>query len=94
MAKNENRCWPGYEPVPGKPSHSQGSCKPEAESKLTPAGKKVRAARERQLDQWQKEHPGSPKRAAQHLAKPGTAKKAVKKRPVVKKRAAVKKQAA
>lgn len=90
MAKNQNRCWPGYKPVPGKPAHSQGSCRPEAESKLTPAGKKIRAARKRQMDQRQKEPPGSTKKAAQHLAKPGTAKKTVKKRPA-KKRAPAKK---
>jgi hypothetical protein len=48
--KDSNRCWPGYEPVPGKPEHSQGSCRPEAESKLTPKERKVRVARKRQLD--------------------------------------------
>jgi hypothetical protein len=73
--EDSDRCWPGYEPVPGKPEHAQGSCRPGAESKLTPKGKKVRAARKRQLDKWQKEHPGSPRKAAQHLPKPRTAKK-------------------
>jgi hypothetical protein len=73
--KSSDRCWPGYEPVPGKPEHSQGSCRPEAESNLTPKGKKVRAARKSQLDKWQKEHPESPRKAAQHLPKPRTAKK-------------------
>ncbi len=27
MAKKENKCWPGFEPVPGKPEYSKGSCK-------------------------------------------------------------------
>ena len=25
MAKNENRCWPGYTPVPGKKKNEQGT---------------------------------------------------------------------
>ncbi len=80
MAKEDsNRCWPGYEPVPGKPAHSQGSCRPEPESKLTPAGKKVRAQRKKQLDQWQAEHPGTPRKTAQHLQQPKAAKTAKKK---------------
>jgi hypothetical protein len=68
--KTSNRCWPGYEPVPSKPEHAQGSCRPEPESKLTAADKKFGAKRKRQLDEWQREHPGSPRKAAQHLSKP------------------------
>jgi hypothetical protein len=68
--KKQTRCWPGYEPVPGKPQHSEGSCRPKAESKLTPSEKEFRAKRDRQLDEWQKAHPGSPRKAAQHLNKP------------------------
>lgn len=75
MAKSEeNRCWPGYEPVPGKPQHSQGSCRKKAASKSTAADKKAQTARAKQLDQWKKEHPGSSKSAAQHLHKPATRK--------------------
>ena len=73
--KSSDRCWPGYEPVPGKPQHSEGSCRPKAESKLKSGEKKFRARREQQLDKWQDEHKGSPRKAAQHLSKPGTAKK-------------------
>ncbi len=29
-AKQTSRCWPGYEPVPGKPGGEKGSCKPKA----------------------------------------------------------------
>ncbi len=69
--KQKNRCWPGYEPVPGKAQHSQGSCRPKSKKKLKSAGeKKFRAARERQLKRWEKEHPGSPRKAAQHLHAP------------------------
>ena len=50
MAEKENRCWPGYEPVPGKEPHSQGSCKPKAESKSSPSEKAVRANRRKELD--------------------------------------------
>jgi hypothetical protein len=66
----KSRCWPGYEPVPGKPQHSEGSCRPKPESKLTEPEKAFRAKRDKQLDTWQKGHPGSPRKAAQHLAKP------------------------
>lgn len=71
-AKEENRCWPGYEPVPGKPQHAQGSCRPKAESKLAPSEKEIRAKRAKQLDSWKKSHPGSPKKAAQHLKAPAS----------------------
>ena len=73
--KKENRCWPGYEPVPGKPEHSQGSCKPKAESKTTPSEKDFRAKRRKQLDHWQEEHPNTRRSAAQHLESPTAAKK-------------------
>jgi len=79
-AKKETRCWPGYEPVKGKPEHSQGSCSPKAESKTTPAEKKFRAKRRRQLDKWEAEHPGTRRSAAQHLGAPGTKKKSAKTR--------------
>jgi hypothetical protein len=99
LAKNENRCWPGYEPVPGKSQHEQGSCRPKAESKMSGGEKSFRGKRKKQLETWKAEHPGSPKKAAQHLHAPGkktktaakktTAKKATKKssskRPAVKK---------
>ena len=70
MAEKDNRCWPGYEPVKGKPAHSQGSCKPKAESKTTPPQKQFRAKRKKQLDEWQKEHPQTSRSAAQHLHAP------------------------
>jgi aconitate hydratase len=104
--KNEQRCWPGYEPVPGKPEHSQGSCRPKAESKLKPAEQKFRAKRRKQLDKWEAEHTDSRPQAAQHLsgptketAKPGPKKKAAAKGTVkktspaaAKKRSAAKKK--
>lgn len=74
MSEKENRCWPGYEPVPGKPEHSQGSCKKKAESKSSASDKKAQATRGKQLEAWQKEHPGSKKSAAQHLRKPAAKK--------------------
>lgn len=70
MAENENRCWPGYEPVKGKQQHEQGSCRPKAESKLTASEKEFRGKRAKQLADWKKQHPGSPAKAAQHLHKP------------------------
>jgi len=73
VPNNENRCWPGYEPVKGKKPNEQGSCRPKAESKLTPAEKEFRGKREKQLAEWKKEHAGSPRKAAQHLRKPPSA---------------------
>ena len=70
MAEKENRCWPGYEPVPGKEPHAQGSCRPKPDSKSTPAQKEFKAKRRKQLDQWQAEHPGKPRSSAQHLDTP------------------------
>jgi hypothetical protein len=70
--KDANRCWPGYEPVPGKTKNEQGSCKKKADSKLAASEASFRKKREKQLQDWKKEHPGSPKKAAQHLHKPGT----------------------
>ena len=70
MAEKENRCWPGYEPVKGKAPHTQGSCRPKAESKTSPAQKKVRAARRKQLDKWEAEHPNTRKSASQNLRAP------------------------
>ena len=85
MAKKENRCWPGYEPVPGKAQHEQGSCRPKAESKLSGNEKGFRAKRKKQLDSWKAEHPGSPKKAAQHLHAPGDKTKAAGKKSSAKK---------
>lgn len=70
MAKDENRCWPGYEPVKGKEPHSQGSCRPKAESKLTESEKEFRAKRRKQLDKWEAEHPHTRNSASQHLHAP------------------------
>ena len=70
MVTKDNRCWPSYEPVKGKKPHSQGSCRPEAESKLTPSAKEFRAKRKKQLDQWAADHPSKSKSAAQHLNVP------------------------
>ncbi len=28
-----SRCWPGYEPVPGKSEHEEGSCRKKAASR-------------------------------------------------------------
>ena len=72
MAQKENRCWPGYEPVKGKKQHEQGSCKKKPASKSTASEKKVQDSRKKQLDDWSREHPQSPKSAAQHLSGPGT----------------------
>ena len=79
-ADKQNRCWPGYEPVKGKEPHSQGSCRPKAESKLTDSEKDFRAKRKRQLQKWQADHPGSRKSAAQHLRAPAAKKKSSKSR--------------
>ena len=91
MGKNENRCWPGYEPVEAKRQDEQGSCRPKAKGKLTAGEKEFRSERAGQLAKWKKAHPGSPIQAAQHLHKPEkakTVKKSAKKK-VAKKHTAV-----
>jgi hypothetical protein len=80
MAEKKNRCWPGYEPVKGKPQHSQGSCRPKSKSKLSDSEKKFRAKRKKQLDSWKKKHPGTRRSAAQHLSAPSTKKKSIPRR--------------
>lgn len=80
MAKGKSdRCWPGYEPVPGKEEHEQGSCRKKAASKSTASEKKAQSKRKKQLDTWQKSHPGSSRSAAQHLGAPGKRKATSKK---------------
>ncbi len=78
-AKNENRCWPGYEPVPGKREHEQGSCRPKAHSKLKPSEKNFRSKRRKELDKWEAEYPHTRNSASQHLSAPGAKKVAAKK---------------
>jgi hypothetical protein len=43
-----NRCWPGYEPTPGKKPGAKGSCKPKHPAR-TAAGKRAqkKTAREK-----------------------------------------------
>jgi len=47
--KKSSRCWPGYEPVPGKSEHEEGSCRKKVASKN--GGKKVsrETARKKQI---------------------------------------------
>lgn len=96
MAEKKNRCWPGYEPVPGKSQHEQGSCRPKAESKATPSEKEFRAKRRKQLDKWDAEHPHTRKSASQHLHSPGAETKAAraKKKTTAKKKTAARKTSA
>lgn len=91
MATKESRCWPGYEPVKGKAPNEQGSCRPKAESKTNPEEKKFRAARRKQLDTWEAEHPKTRKSASQHLHAPGTKTKTAAKSKPAKKKAVKKK---
>jgi len=44
-----SRCWPGYEPVPGKSEHEEGSCRKKPASRN--GGKKVSwdTARKKQI---------------------------------------------
>lgn len=97
-AEEQNRCWPGYEPVKGKKPNSQGSCRPKADSKSTPSEKEFKAKRKRQLDDWQAKHPGKRRQAAQHLSgpdnEPSSQKGAAKKKAAAKKAPAKKKAAA
>ena len=73
--KTSNRCWPGYEPVKGKKKNEQGSCRKKAASKSTKAEKEFQGERKKQIDNWQKSHPGKRRSAAQGLSKPGARKR-------------------
>jgi len=69
-SSSKNRCWPGYEPVPGKKANQQGSCRPKAKSKLGKSEEKFRNQRRHQLDKWQAEHPRTRPAAAHHRGSP------------------------
>lgn len=84
-AKKTSRCWPGYEPVPGKEQHEEGSCRKKAASKSTPAEKKVQTTRKKEVDAWAKSHPDSPRSAAQHSPSKIANKKAAPKKRATKK---------
>ena len=47
--KKTSRCWPGFEPMPGKSEHEEGSCRKKAPSKN--GGKQVNreTARKKQI---------------------------------------------
>jgi len=60
--------------APGS-GHTAG--RPKAESKLTAGEKELRAKQKWQLDCKEDEHPGAPRKGAQHLSKTGA-------RPVIK----------
>jgi hypothetical protein len=47
-----------------------GQLQTQSEARLSSGEKTFRSARKRQLDRWQDAHPGSPRKAAQHLRKP------------------------
>jgi hypothetical protein len=69
-----SRCWPGYEPVPGKSEHEEGSCRKKPASRN--GGKKVgrETARQKQISQGGKRgaqakkavHPRSPRKGHGH----------------------------
>lgn len=80
MANDQQRCWPGYEPVPGKAPNEQGSCRPKASSKLSASEKSFRARRKKQLADWKKKHPGARRSAAQNLQSPDEKPKSASKR--------------
>lgn len=65
-----DRCWPGYEPVPGEAANAQGSCRPKPKSRLTSAEKRVRTRRKKQVDRFQAKHPGARRSAAQGHGEP------------------------
>lgn len=46
-SSKKNPCWPGFEPVPGKPPGTKGSCKPEPgeHSKVTKKATQKAAAK-------------------------------------------------
>lgn len=41
--RQAGRCWPGYEPTPGKKPGAKGSCKPKASSRKGTASRSKKA---------------------------------------------------
>ncbi len=67
----KRRCWPGYEPVPGKRPNEEGSCRPKAASKLSPKEKEVRARRKAQLERLKRAGvPAKQRSAGRHRLAP------------------------
>ncbi|AKF11766.1 hypothetical protein DB32_008915 [Sandaracinus amylolyticus] len=62
--------------MPGKRAGEKGSCRKKTASKRTSSEQRFVDAREEQLDRWQERHPRSRRSAAQHLAAPGTKRRA------------------
>ncbi len=92
MAKNENRCWPGYEPVPGKEQHEQGSCRKKAKSKSTKSEQDFQAKRDKQVSEYSKKTGHARRSAQSNLAKPGAKKRTATKQ-TARKRTATKRTA-
>ena len=44
-----SRCWPGFEPVPGKSEHEEGSCRKKAKSKNAGTPVNRETARKKQV---------------------------------------------
>jgi hypothetical protein len=76
-AKKGSRCWPGFEPVPGKAPFTKGSCKPEDES--TGGAKKKSAEKKSSTKKAASKKTASTKTAAKKSATKSSAKKATKK---------------
>ena len=97
-AGKSSRCWPGFEPVPGKSEHEQGSCKKVPASKN--GGKEVdrETARKKQValggkraeEAKGKSPNASERKSVSKAAKTGAAKKATAKKSTAKKSAAKK----
>lgn len=59
-----SRCWPGYEPVPGKAEHEEGSCRKMPASRNAGVPVDRETARKKQLESEKKSKAKqSPKKA-------------------------------
>jgi hypothetical protein len=61
-AKQTSRCWPGFEPVPGKAPREKGSCKPKPGKKS--AGVKRADQRAAAASKLEKQGKPNPRRKA------------------------------
>ena len=75
MAKNENRCWPGYEPVPGKKEHEQGSCRKKPKSRSTPKEQEVQEKRASELKAQRQKTAAKKRTATKSTARKAAARK-------------------
>ncbi len=83
-----SRCWPGFEPVPGKSEHEEGSCRKKPASRNGGKEPDRETSRKKQIalggKRAEQAKSKSPKKSERTAAKKTTAKKAAAKKTTAK----------